>query len=127
VLNVQTDRIGDVVVIACSGELAQEEDAFRLYSAAISHWHSRLLVLDLTKVESVGNYGLKTLTALQTWADQCRTDLKLFNPRSSVRSKLKEWTEGPDCLDIVTLDRLSDLIVLAQNAPNTSHFDELAA
>jgi len=127
VLNVHTDRIGDVAVIACTGELTDEEQVSRLYAAALAQWHSRLLVVDLTKVESLGQDGIRALTDLQAWANHCRTDLKLFNPRSSVRCKLREWTKSKDSLEIVTLDRLSDLIVLAQNGSNTSRFDELAA
>ena len=114
-LSVHTDRIGDVAVVACSGELQQLNDVSALRDTVREQSQSRLLVLDLSELESVSREGLSALSALEMWAANRGIDLKLFNPRLSVRYELEAWSRKAGFLEIVPSDRVTELVVLAQN------------
>ena len=120
-ISVHTDRIGDVAVVACAGELQQLRDASSLRDTVRHESDSRLLVLDFSEVESVSREGLGALTALEMWAADLGIDLKLFNPRLAVRYKLEAWSRKAGFLEIVPLDRVTELVVLAQNATKERH------
>ena len=129
-LDVHTDRIGDITVVACSGDFDASQDASRLCDTVCEEGDSRLLVLDFSEVESITEQGLTVLSSLDSWANKYKVDMKLFNPPLSVNNEVEEWRQKADSLEIVPLGRFTELIRLAQNvrrehAPFT--VDQIAA
>ena len=46
-LQIHTDRVGDVAVVQCEGRLVRSDAAFRLRDEVISQVDARAIVLDL--------------------------------------------------------------------------------
>lgn len=73
-----------------------------------------MIVLDLSEVNALEGGGLGMLLFLQRWAHDHHIQLKLFNPRSSVRARLERTAPPPD-FDIVSLDELLQLLAQAEH------------
>ncbi len=88
-LNMYTDKIGDMAVIECEGSIARNDEAKRLRETVASYGYARVIIIDLSEVSYVEKSGLATLAYLQRWARENDTQLKLFNPSPFVRHQLK--------------------------------------
>ncbi len=111
-LNVLIENIGDIAVIECEGRIVQDEAAFNLRKAVASQTDARIIVLDLSEVSAIAGGGLGMLVSLQRWTQDHDIRLKLFNPRQSVRDRLKYASSMRD-FDIATLDELMALLAVA--------------
>jgi anti-anti-sigma factor len=101
-LRVKTDRAGDVLVVKCVGRIVRGQEA-ALKEAVISGKHARVVVIDLSDVETVDAGGLTLLISLHRWAGNSNTHLKLVNPRPFVHEMLTRT--HLDCVfDISCLD-----------------------
>jgi anti-anti-sigma regulatory factor len=69
-----------------------------------------IIVLDLSEVSAIEASGLDVLLFLQRWAYDRDIQLKLFNPRMSVRDKLECVSSMPP-FDIATLPEVMALMV----------------
>ena len=68
-LTVKTERAGDVVVVKCAGRIVRgQEPALR--NAVLAEKLARIVVLDLSDVESLDAGGLTLLVALHRWTDR---------------------------------------------------------
>jgi anti-anti-sigma factor len=86
-LTVRSEKAGDVVVVKCAGRIVRgEENALR--EAVLQEKLARVVVLDLSDVESVDAGGLNLLVYLHRWTENNRTHLKLVNPRPFVHEML---------------------------------------
>jgi len=113
-LTIDVEKTGDVAVVRCGGRIVRGEEVRTLRSAVVSEKDSRIVVLDLSEVESLDAGGLTTLLSLHQWA-RCRgVQLKLVNPTHFVREILVR-TMLDHVFDISTLDHA--LIVLRGAAP----------
>ena len=110
-LNVNVDHIGDLAIFECDGRIVQSDAAFKLREVITSQKNARTVVLDLSKVDAIEGGGLGMLVFLQQWARNHDIRFKLFNPRKSVRERLKKVRSMSE-FDIPTLDEL--MAVLAQ-------------
>ena len=110
-LNVNVDHIGDVAIVECDGRIVQSDAAFKLREVITSQRDARTVVLDLSRVDAIEGGGLGMLVFLQRWAQDHDIRFKLFNPRRSVRERLKK-VRSMSKFDIPTLDEL--MAVLAQ-------------
>jgi hypothetical protein len=115
-LDVHTDRIGDVTVVACSSDFDVRQDISKLRDIVRRESDSRLLVLDFSKVELITSEQLGALSTLDSCASKYEVDVKLFNLPLSLNDQIEEWRSRAGSLEIVPLERFTDLIVLAQNA-----------
>jgi anti-anti-sigma regulatory factor len=89
-LNVHSDRVGDVAVLQCEGRIVRSDAAFALRDAVTHEQDARVVVLDLTDVNTVEGGGLGMLIYLHRWARDHDIRLKLFNPPRSVRERIEE-------------------------------------
>ena len=108
-LTVKTERAGDVAIIKCAGRIVRGQESI-LKTAVFQEKLARIIVLDLSDVESADAGGLTLLVSLHRWAESNRVHLKLVNPRPFVHEMLTRT--HLDCVfDISTLDHA--LYVLA--------------
>jgi len=70
----------DVVIVRCAGRLVRGEGVRVLKSAVVSGNDTRVIVLDLSDVESVDAAGLTALISLHHWSRSRNIELKLVNP-----------------------------------------------
>ena len=102
-LTIDVEKTGDVAVVRCNGRIVRGEEVCTLRSAVVSEKSSRIVVLDLSEVESLDAGGLTTLLSLHQWARSLGLQLKLVNPSHFVREVLTR-TRLDRVLDISTLD-----------------------
>jgi anti-anti-sigma factor len=86
-LTVRSDRAGDVAVIKCLGRIVRGQENI-LRDAVLQQKSARVIVLDLSEVESVDAGGLTLLVDLHRWAENNRSHLKLVNPQQFVHEML---------------------------------------
>jgi anti-anti-sigma factor len=111
-LTIDVEKTDDVAVVRCSGRIVRGDEVRTLRSAVVSEKGSRIMVLDLSEVESLDAGGLTTLLSLHQWARSRGVQLKLVNPSHFVREVLTR-TRLDHVFDISTLDHA--LFVLAGN------------
>ena len=119
-VKVNTENIGDVAVIECQGRLAGNA-ARKLRDAVTAQEQSRTIVLELSDVSAIADWGLGTLGYLQQWARDHEVRLKLFNPSRSLRDRLENSRSGLKFV-IATLDAMVDLM-----DRNDAHYASSAA
>ena len=102
-LTIDVEKIGDVAVVRCSGRIVRGEELRTLRGAVAAEKSSRIVVLDLSEVESLDAGGLTTLLSLHQRARSRGAQLKLVNPTHFVREILVR-TRLDHVFDISTLD-----------------------
>ncbi|MFZ0802363.1 MAG: STAS domain-containing protein [Terriglobales bacterium] len=88
-LEVHITRSEDVVVILCKGRIVRSAAAFSLRDAVTQQRDARVVLLDLSEVESVEGGGLGMLVFLQRWTRDNGIELILFGPSNPVRKSLE--------------------------------------
>ena len=101
-LTIDVEKSGDVAVVKCGGRIVRGEEVSALRNAVIAEKSSRIVVLDLSDVESVDANGLTTLLSLHEWARSRGVQLKLVNPSHFVYEVLTR-TKLDRVLDISNL------------------------
>ena len=86
-LTVRSDSAGDVAVIKCVGRIVRGQEN-TLRDAVLQQKLARVVVLDLSEVESIDAGGLTVLVDLHHWTENNRSHLKLVNPRPFVHQML---------------------------------------
>lgn len=84
-LTVDVDRSEDVVVLQCRGRIVRGEATDILHEAVIAPPDARIIVLDLSEVETVDGSGLGMLVFLHHWTRNHGVQLKLVNLSALVR------------------------------------------
>ena len=107
-LTVRSERAGDVVVIKCAGRIVRGEET-ALRNAVLQEKLARMIVLDLTDVETLDAGGLNLFVYLHRWTESNRTHLKLVNPRPFVYEMLTR-THLNCIFDISTFDHALALL-----------------
>ncbi len=103
-LTIQVEKNGDLSVVKCSGRVVRGQEVHALRTAVIAEKQSRIIVLDLTEVQSLDAGGLNTLVSLHTWAVGRGVQFKLANPSPFVYQMLRR-TQLDRVLDISTFHR----------------------
>ena len=103
-LTIKVESIGDVAVVRCAGRIVRGQEVHILRTGVIAERSSRIVMLDLTEVESVDAGGLNTLVSLHQWACARGVQLKLVNPSHFVREMLTR-TKLDRVFDISTFRR----------------------
>src|SRR4029077_13884276 len=88
-LTIDTEKCGDVAVVRCSGRLVRGEGVCTLRNAVVTGKDTRIVVLDLSEVESLDAGGLTALVSLHHWTRNHGIQLKLVNPSHFVREMLE--------------------------------------
>jgi hypothetical protein len=113
-LTVRIDNVGDASIVECEGTIVSAEDSSVLRDAAMARQPVGVIVMDLSKVWATAGNGLSMLVFLQCWAHDRGIQLKLFNPRSSVRYAITD-ASSPHELDFASVGEVTELLIHAAN------------
>jgi anti-anti-sigma regulatory factor len=113
-LKVNMDSVGEAAIVECEGSISGGDEALRLYDAVTGRAADRVIVIDLSRVSITVDKGLSMLLFLQRWARHRGIQLKLFNPRPSVRRDL-EHANSPYELEFVSLGEVMAVLTDAAN------------
>lgn len=102
-LTIDVERTGDVTVVRCAGRIVRGEAVRTLRNAVVSEKDTRIVVLDLSDVETLDAGGLTALLSLHQWARSRGVQLKLVNPSHFVYEMLTR-TQLDSVFDISTFD-----------------------
>lgn len=103
-LTIDVERSGNVAVMRCAGRIVRGQEVDKLRSAVIAEKNSRIVVLDLSDVQSVDAGGLNSLVSLHAWTLSRGIQLKLVNPSHFVQEMLTR-TKLDRVFDITTFRR----------------------
>jgi len=87
-LTIDVEKTGDVAVVRCMGRIVRGAEVRTLRNAVVSEKDIRIVVIDLSDVETLDAGGLTALLSLQQWAVSRRVQLKLVNPSHFVNEIL---------------------------------------
>jgi anti-anti-sigma factor len=87
-LTIDVEKTGDVAVVRCVGRIVRGAGLRTLKNAVLSEKNVRIVVIDLSDVETLDAGGLTALLSLQQWAWNCNVQLKLVNPSHFVNEVL---------------------------------------
>jgi len=87
-LTTHVETLKDVAIVRCAGRLVRGEGIRTLKNVVISENDTRIIVLDLSYVESVDAAGLTVLVSLHHWSRSRNIELKLINPSRFVLEML---------------------------------------
>jgi anti-anti-sigma regulatory factor len=119
-LKIHSETIGNLAMIECEGRIVNSDAAFRLRDAVICEGDAGVIVLDLTEVGALESGGLGMLVYLQRWAHDHDIQLKLFNPTSSVRHRLKRASTLYE-FQIASLNEIMELLSRAETQQALVH------
>jgi anti-anti-sigma factor len=103
-LAIDVEKNNDVAVVKLNGRVVRGQEVHTLRTAVIAEKDSRIIVLDLTDVESIDAGGLNTLISLHAWTRGRGVQLKLVNPSHFVYEMLTR-TKLDRVFDISTFRR----------------------
>ena len=89
-LGIRVENFTDLAVVECRGRVVHSDAVFKLRDVVQSQDGSRLIVVDLSEVESIGGGGVGMLAFLSQWARQRGMRLKLFSPSETVVDELAQ-------------------------------------
>jgi anti-anti-sigma regulatory factor len=101
-------KIGQVAVVHCEGRIVRSDAAFQLRDAVTQQGDARVVLLDLSGVETLEGGGLGMLLFLQMWARDHRIQFKVLDPPQSVRRSL----ERARCTALVEIGGMDDVLSL---------------
>ena len=87
-LTIDVEKTGDVAVVRCVGRIVRGAEVRTLRNAVFAEKNIRMVVIDLSDVETVDAGGLTALLSLQQWAQSRKVQLKLVNPSHFVNEVL---------------------------------------
>jgi anti-anti-sigma factor len=114
-LHIKIEETADVAVLQCVGRLVRGEALHFLKQAVMSLQQARIVVLDLSGMETVDGGGLGMLVFLHRWTRENAIQLKLVNPSGFVRYVL-ECTRLTRVLTISSLDDAIEILATSESA-----------
>jgi anti-anti-sigma factor len=79
-LTINVEKLKDLAIVRCTGRIVRGENIRLLKGGVIAADDTRLIVMDLTEVESIDAAGLSALVSLHHWSRSGGIQLKLVNP-----------------------------------------------
>jgi anti-anti-sigma factor len=122
-LHIKIEHAADVAVLHCVGRLVRGEPLHFLRQAVISLKQPRIVVLDLSGMETVDGGGLGMLVFLHRWTRENAIQLKLVNPSRFVRYVL-ECTRLTRVLNISSVDDAVEILCSSESTTDESTTDE---
>jgi anti-anti-sigma factor len=101
-LTVNVEKLKDIAIVRCIGRIVRGENIYTLKTEVISAKDTRLIVLDLSEVESIDAAGLSALVSLHHRSRSRGIQLRLVNPSRFVldvfnRTKLSSVFDISSC------------------------------
>ena len=118
-LAIDVEKANDVAVVRCLGRIVRGEEVRTLKHAVISAHNTRMIVLDLSEVDTIDGGGLAVLVSLHQWAQRRHVQIKLVNPSHFVREVLTR-TRLDSIFEISSLD--DALLILTSAARASTHY-----
>lgn len=87
-LTIDVEKTGEVAVVRCVGRIVRGAEVGTLRNAVFAENDIRVVVIDLSDVETLDAGGLTALLSLQQWARNRNVQLKLVNPSHFVNEVL---------------------------------------
>jgi anti-anti-sigma factor len=87
-LTIDVEKTGDVAVVRCTGRIVRGAEVRTLRNAVFAEKDIRVVVIDLSDVETLDAGGLTALLSLRQWAQSRKIQLKLVNPSHFVNEIL---------------------------------------
>jgi anti-anti-sigma factor len=103
-LTIDVERSGEIAVLKCAGRIVRGQEVHSLRTSVVAEKDNRIIVLDLTEVETLDAGGLNTLVSLHEWTRSRGIQLKLVNPSHFVWEMLTR-TKLDRVFDISTFHR----------------------
>jgi anti-anti-sigma factor len=114
-LQIKIEQAADVAVLQCVGRLVRGEPLHFLKQAVIGLKQPRIVVLDLSGVETVDGGGLGMLVFLHSWTRENAIQLKLTNPSGLVRYVL----ECTRLTRVLTISSMEDAVEILASSGST--------
>lgn len=118
-LHIKIEQAADVAVLHCVGRLVRGEPLHFLRQAVISLKQARIVVLDLSGMETVDGGGLGMLVFLHRRTRENAIQLKLVNPSRFVRYVL-ECTRLTRVLNISSVDDAVEILCSSESTTDES-------
>ena len=119
VLKITVQKLGDTSVLRCQGRIVAGDAGSILRNAVHSQRHSRMLVLDMARVERIDAGGLGVLLGLQESARSSAIMFKLMNATKRVEEIL-ELTQLQRVFEFCSVRELFCLLLRAASMPSCS-------
>jgi anti-anti-sigma factor len=114
-LQIKIEQAADVAVLECVGRLVRGEPLHLLKQAVIRLKKPRIVVLDLSGLETVDGGGLGMLAFLHRWTRENAIQLKLANPSGFVRYVLECTT----LTRVLTISLVDDAVEILASSEST--------
>ena len=115
-LKITVQKLGDVSVLRCKGQIVVGDACSILRNAILSQRHTRRLVLDLASVDRIDAGGLGVLLDMREWARSGASVFKLMN----VTKKVGEIFELTHLQNVFEFCSVRDLFCLLYRAASMS-------
>jgi anti-anti-sigma regulatory factor len=106
---VHKEKIGDVAVILCKGKMVGGDAAFELGEEVKRQENSRVVLLDLSELVSLGGEVMVMLVVLQAWTRGLGIQFKLFDPPPSLWQSLRRLRPTVE-FEIASIDDVLSLL-----------------
>lgn len=87
--SILTEKSGDVAILQCQGRIVRGEAVYTLRDAVTAQRNVRIIVLDLSFLDTLDGSGLGMMLFLHRWTSEHGIQLKLVNPSHFVREMLE--------------------------------------
>lgn len=114
-LHIKIEQTADVAVLQCAGRLVRGEPLHCLKQAVITLKQPRIVVLDLSEMETVDAGGLGIFVFLHRWTRENAIQLKLANPSGFVRYVL----ECTRLSRVLTISSVEDAVEILASSETT--------
>src|ERR1035438_5990643 len=118
-LKITVQKLGDTSVLRCHGRIAAGDDGSILRKTVFSQRHTRMIVIDLARVERVDAGGLGVLLGLRESARSNAIMFKLMNATKRVEEIL-ELTHLHRVFEFCSVRELFCLLHRAASVPSCS-------
>jgi anti-anti-sigma factor len=115
---VSAEQTGDVAVLQCAGRVVGPESLTALKEALTTLSQLRVIVLDLSSVETLDARGLGMLVLLHNWACVTGIQVNFVNPSKFVR-KMLEVTGLTSVLHVSSVDDVIEMFCTSHHAIET--------
>jgi anti-anti-sigma factor len=126
-LIINVEKLKDLAIVRCIGRIVHGENIRSLKGGVIAANDTRLIVMDLSEVQSIDAAGLSALVSLHHWSRSRGIQLKLINPSRFVlevlnRTKLSlvfDISSFREALVAIVGSSFSELLSCVAATPST--------